>query len=669
MSFVTDQVRRIDGQLDRLQLSQLTTTDEPRDGETVQTKDFHNVRRVEELQALVKTLSTTSYPKNPLLSTKRIQEILRDAKISKSCPICQDISQESEAASPDYIAREAPIAPSEVAYEHELEWLIISKATTQAYGQVVNTLLDQTIPITEDILYWDDIIGSYRYAGLYSIQTSPLRLMAWGKDIFHDVRRRREAFVEDVTQVSVSDRWKRFWGILKQTVRDRSVLDIQRRVVGPLALVRNEARRKQEQLRRTKLLNANALGMLLGEGLSNHVLHEDGFSASHAHQWKSTVATSISLMDVALTSITNPSCSVADFDEHISAATSRDALFKLPPHRAAALSPADAAQRLETLLTRHIPHYKSTLAASVTAHGRPSPLIRYWLPFTGLLLSSGTLLRLLLNRKAQILAGIRDLGATVLDFWANWVVEPTRKVIGTIRHDEGSEVSIMSKRSLEGDRASLERMVVDFARDVPPESGTLTDAELADVQLKVKEGDLTPVLRVYERDLQSPLRGAVTGNLVRALLIQIQKTKVDVEVAMGGIDALLKSQELVFGFVGLTPGVLVLMFTGRWLNSTFGTRKGRALGQQQGELVRELRNIDRVLAAADVTEYGELLYKDHGLLLCEVHVLRQSAQKVLPRNIFRDFLEEIEDLVDVRSGRERQLGVVGRMRWAYARWL
>ena len=66
---------------------------------------------------------------------------------------------------------------------------------------------------------------------------------------------------------------------------------------------------------------------------------------------------------------------------------------------------------------------------------------------------------------------------------------------------------------------------------------------------QVREGDLTPVLKAYERDLRKPFMGTVRGDLVRALLIQIQKTKVDVEIAMGGIDALLKSQELVFGFV------------------------------------------------------------------------------------------------------------------------
>lgn len=85
--------------------------------------------------------------------------------------------------------------------------------------------------------------------------------------------------------------------------------------------------------------------------------------------------------------------------------------------------------------------------------------------------------------------------------------------------------------------------------------------------------------------------------------------------------------------------------------------------------MRELRNIDRVLVAATPTDFGELSYKDHGLLLCEVHLLRQRAAAVLPERIFRDFLEDVDELVDVRMGLARQLKVVERMRWAYARWL
>lgn len=81
-----------------------------------------------------------------------------------------------------------------------------------------------------------------------------------------------------------------------------------------------------------------------------------------------------------------------------------------------------------------------------------------------------------------------------------------------------------------------------------------------------------------------------------------------------------------------------------------------------------LRNIDRILVGATPTEFGEMSYKDHGLLLCEVHLLRQTASGMLPKRIFRDFLEEIDDLVDIRAGLTRQLKVVERMRWAYSKW-
>lgn len=106
----------------------------------------------------------------------------------------------------------------------------------------------------------------------------------------------------------------------------------------------------------------------------------------------------------------------------------------------------------------------------------------------------------------------------------------------------------MSKSSLAGDRASLERMVVEFATAFP-ENGPMSQADISMLRVKVQEGDLTSVLRAYEKELQRPLYGTIAGNLIRTVLIQVQKSKVDVEVAAMGIDNLLKSQELVFGYV------------------------------------------------------------------------------------------------------------------------
>lgn len=207
------------------------------------------------------------------------------------------------------------------------------------------------------------------------------------------------------------------------------------------------------------------------------------------------------------------------------------------------------ADRLQQILSVYLPAHLTVSRELTTEFGRPSRLIRYWFPMLALLLSSSTLLRIFVNRKAEIVSWIRDLGTTSIDFWNNWVVDPVRKVVATVRHDKDSELALMSKDSLQSDKASLERMVVDFAEDhTHTLSGApLTDAEVAAIRAKVKEGDLTLVLRAYEKDLRKPFIGSFKGDLIRALLIQVQKTKVDVELAVGGIDSLLKSQELVFG--------------------------------------------------------------------------------------------------------------------------
>ena len=472
-----------------------------------------------------------------------------------------------------------------------MEWLVLGKAAAQTYGHVLHALLDQTLSLNDHIWYWDDILDSPRYASLYSLQTSPLRAWAWSKEVWNRT--------DNVALDAISRGWNAFYALVDKGRRERLLTNMHRNLLSPIARVRAEAQKKQEHLKQTKELNANALGVLLGEGLSNVSLHADASSGTDIsvsehlrRDWKASVAKSIALMDAVLTGAMETELDVDTFEDRIGNTTSSDPYFKLLKpiskiHRVE-LRTIDVSNRLIEILMQKLPKFDQTFNARVVDNGKPSPVIRYWLPVTALVLSSSTILRILLNRRADIMTWIRESGATVIDFWRNWVIDPIRKVIGTIRHDEGSEVAIISKRSLEGDRESLERMVVDFAVQ-NPESGRLNEAEIEDIRHKVREGDLTPVLKAYEKDLQRPLVGALTGNLIRALLIQIQKTKVDVEIAIGGIDSLLKSQELVFGFVGLTPGLLVMVAVVRWLNETFGSRKGKIAGKKQGQMLGVLR--------------------------------------------------------------------------------
>jgi nuclear-control-of-ATPase protein 2 len=397
---------------------------------------------------------------------------------------------------------------------------------------------------------------------------------------------------------------------------------------------------------------------------------------SESDSWKLVVERSVALMDMVLCNVTAIETGVSDFEDTVFASVEDDPEISSSspvPDESQIARPAKLSRRLQHILNAHVPNHINASQKLASEYGRPSRVVRYWLPATALLLSSTTILRIFVNRRAEIIQWIRDLGATVRDFWMNWVIEPTKNVIGTIRRDKESEVAIMSKESLKGDRDSLERMVVDFAIDNPGSAdcgpGPLSEAQISEIRAKVKEGDLTPVLRAYEKDLRTPFKGTIRGDLVRTLLIQVQKTKVDVEIAISGIDALLKSQELVFGFVGLTPGLLVCFAVFRYLGGTFGNRKGIRQGKKARQTVRVLRNIDRILTLATPTQTGILSYKDHGLLLCEVHVLRERAHTLFPGEIEREFLEDVSDLCNINSGIQVQLKVLERIRWAYSKWL
>jgi nuclear-control-of-ATPase protein 2 len=636
------------------------------DGPSSSNEQFlHASSRIIELQNVIKALSTTS-SSSPLLSSWRISTLLSQAGLSSSQVEIQIEDNESTS--------------HKSAYESELEWLLISKATVQTYGVILNTLLEQIIPLNDDIWYWDEVLGSYQYTALYSIQTSPIKFFNWSKDIYHDTKLRVERVREDPGEelsarrigTSLTTQWKQFYGLVRESIRDRSTADIQRRVQSPLALARIEARNKQSGLRRLREMSASGLGVLMDEGLSfdlySAASEYEAETKTNEHEWKGVVERSVALMDTVLQNVTSLETGVSDFEDTCFASVERDSEIST----LSADKPAKLSRRLENILSIQIQKHTAATNRLKSEYGRPNRLVRYWLPATVLLLSSTTLLRIAVNRKAVLLQWVQDFGSTVRDFWLNWVVEPTRKIIGTIRHDKDSEVAIMSKESLKGDRDSLERMVVDFAIDKPDAAtgnSSLSEDQIAQIRAKVKEGDLTPVLRAYEKDLRRPFVGTVRGDLVRTLLIQVQKTKVDVEVAISGIDALLKSQELVFGFVGLTPGILVCFTSFRYLGSVFGNRRGLKSGRKAGQTIRVLRNIDRILSTATPGERGMLSYKDHGLLLCEVHVLRSRSHHLFPGEVEREFLEDVDELGNISIGIERQRRVVERIRWAYTKWL
>lgn len=572
--------------------------------------------------------------------------------------------------------------------------MLLGRAAIQTYGIILNSLVDQTLPLSQDLFYWDEVLSSYRYTALYCLQTSPHRLLAFSKEVLAESRRRfkelqemeRPQFMrlgspsspgEESLQREqqpresepLSETARKFFSLVRNTLHDRVTLH-RFTAMSPFSLARHEIREKQAGIRKLREMQASALGLLISECLSfgfEPVPDEDDLRniIQHGVSLMENVVRNVSLVEAQSLDEFEGSAFVFPGDEGEEGACSSPDSLQIDIMDPAYKATAVISMHLQDILVRHLPAQAAASREIINTHGRPSKLTRYWLPATALLLSSTTILRILVNRQEEIKTWIMELGATIVDFWANWVVEPTRKIIGTIRHSEDSEVALMSRKSLTADMESLERMVVDFAIDNPNGTGSLSAQEIEVVRANVKEGDLTSVLKAYEHDLRKPFQGAIKGELVRALLIQIQKTKVDVEVAITGIDRLLKSQELVFGFVGLTPGLLISVVTARWIAGMFRGKQQKG-GQHRAQIVRRLRNVDRILTGSRAIEggnQGRLNYKEHGLLLCEVHVLTEDARAVFNRALLGDFVADLEELVDVRGGVQKQLRVIERIRW------
>ncbi|KIH90299.1 nuclear control of ATP synthase 2 protein [Sporothrix brasiliensis 5110] len=732
MSIVVDNVRAWEADIDRITRGPLVSyeTDAATntDGSVNEASiDALSSPYVNDLLKIVKNLSSTSSAQ-PILSTTRIRGLLQQSGLLQTAKEIEEEekrqqeqegyldlhgprrigtdgaeegSSESEngslspstgSAVPGQLPRggggggggggDGPGDKGELAAE--VEWLLVSKATVQVYGVLLNTLLERITPLHDDIWYWDDILSSYGSLSLYTVQTSPLRFWNWAKEVSQVVVESRTRFAAATHtplgairsgSASLTQQWQQFYAIVRRGIAQRSFAGLERRLLSPIARCRVDARHNQKRLRRLRQLIASGLGILIDEGLRFDL--DEGtdlkaITADNGRRWKGVVERSVSLMDQVTTDVLAVESSVLDFEDKVFNDVQGDPI--LTANQFDANKPARLARRLDQLLAQGIPGLVGDLQLVVKDYGRPPRLLRYWLPAGILLLSSSTLLRIVANRQEDIVRWIRDFGSTVRDFWFNWVIEPVTKIIGTVRHDSNSEIAIMSRDSLRSDRESLERMVVEFAVDRPELAGSasaLTEVELSTIRAKVREGDVTPVLRAYETGLRKPFQGAVRGDLVRSLLIQVQKTKVDLEVAISGIDALLKSQELVFGFVGLTPGVLVSIAALRYVRGLLYGRKGLRRGQRVERCVRVLRNIDRIFCDATVelaTMNGILSYKHRGLLVCEVHVLRSLAVGLFPGDIEKEFLEDVDEMVNGKTVDKQRLAL-DRVRWAYGRYL
>jgi nuclear-control-of-ATPase protein 2 len=241
-----------------------------------------------------------------------------------------------------------------------------------------------------------------------------------------------------------------------------------------------------------------------------------------------------------------------------------------------------------------------------------------------------------------------------------------------------------------------------------------SEEQLATFSDRIRIGDLTPILEIYEEDIKRPVKSAVSGTLLRNLFIQIQKAKVrfcpyssadravlvvelrrqgrpvrymsviasmlsnilqvDIDQALTGIDKLLKSQELTFAFVGVAPALVIVYvasgaFAGLW-------RGGKGKGRYGGKRLRAaawlaVRRTERLLVSkptsddylASASKGSMIPPLTAGLLLLSVSSLRTYGEQNLPPHsrLRTGFLDDVGDLENPSLDRDDKCRVVERM--------
>lgn len=302
-------VRRIDSQLDSFCLAKEIssssspklhlTSDDATDSPNSQVHDLDLVesRRLLSLQSSIKSFSTASSLR-VVLDSSTILEVLRQSELLTSSS-----ESDPDGGSNGGVSRQV----------QDLEWLFIGKATAQVYGLVLELLLDQMIPLTRDIEYWDTVLGSYGYMTLYSVQMTPVRLWGWVQDIYNDaVHQLQNMDGEGGGQARVAPSLASVWGqsyrLVNNSIHERSIADMQSRLLSPLTMSQVQVRSKRRHLRRLREMSATGLGVLVDEGMVFDLNDQDSVTSKarseDKEEWKSVVSKSISLMEAVLYNIT-----------------------------------------------------------------------------------------------------------------------------------------------------------------------------------------------------------------------------------------------------------------------------------------------------------------------------------------------------------------------------
>ncbi|OIT23017.1 PREDICTED: protein DGS1, mitochondrial-like isoform X2 [Nicotiana attenuata] len=242
------------------------------------------------------------------------------------------------------------------------------------------------------------------------------------------------------------------------------------------------------------------------------------------------------------------------------------------------------------LIYQNLDKLDSYLSAIVFIHRKPRRVARYWMRYTfgivGISVCSLWLLRhSSFAGSSDIDNWIHEAKKSTVSFWNDHVEQP----LLSIRNDLFDTFRKRQKGAMEPEEVqltadSLHRMLRAFTEQSKGEKPlqNATDQKMLEI-----------VMARYEKELMHPIQNLFSGELARALLIQVQKLKLDIEEAMLELDQILRANEINFAILAALPAfflsLIVIMVMRAWIKQdTRAEGRGRVARIQRRLLIVEV---------------------------------------------------------------------------------
>jgi len=141
MSVVVDKVNALNRQLSHLVTSRI---------QSLPAEPLHSVTSSKYIIELNASLNILSAPRPATPSLDQIARLIIEVNHTKLQEANEIIQNE---------------------YTRELEWLFVARCAVDVYGCLLEQLFQQTLPLAQDIFYWDDILSQPSWRILFLIQS------------------------------------------------------------------------------------------------------------------------------------------------------------------------------------------------------------------------------------------------------------------------------------------------------------------------------------------------------------------------------------------------------------------------------------------------------------------------------------------------------------------